>query len=146
MKFVNDKISDMKNIIPNTILGSNLNRYIKAAKLDRKRFAELTGCSPGQIKKYETGENQPSIIKAQTFAKVLNISLGDLVSETPIVKNTSSDNHDDRLAVIQKVWGLLPPSIQDAIFGMIEACSKQHGLSLEIKGAEKKNSQEKKSA
>lgn len=58
------------------------NTYIKECReksgLTVKEFADLVGCNPKSINRYEKGTSQPSIQTAKRMAKVLNISLDEL--------------------------------------------------------------------
>lgn len=49
--------------------------------LTQQQLADKVGISKSSIKKYETGINQPTLETAKKIAKVLNITLDELVKE-----------------------------------------------------------------
>jgi len=71
------------------VIANNLMKYRKKAKLTQVELAEKLNYSDKAVSKWERGDSLPDIIVLNDIAKLFNISLDSLISEsdeTPIVR------------------------------------------------------------
>lgn len=58
-----------------------LRKYRKAKGFTQKQLADIVGVKPHTISNYETGEREPPLALLKMFAKVLDCSVDDLLSD-----------------------------------------------------------------
>lgn len=69
----------------NPQLGENLKRFRKKAGYTQEELANRTGLSKMSIRRYETGERQPSLEALDNIAKALDIDVWDLYQSYIII-------------------------------------------------------------
>jgi transcriptional regulator with XRE-family HTH domain len=80
-----EKIENLKKIIRN-----NLVRYRKEAGLTQAQLAEKLGYSDKTVSKWEREEGVPDIYILKQIADLYNITVNDLITETPLIEKIKS--------------------------------------------------------
>lgn len=80
-----EKIENLKKIIRN-----NLIRYRKEAGLTQAQLAEKLGYSDKTVSKWEREEGVPDIYILKQIADLYNITVNDLITETPLIEKIKS--------------------------------------------------------
>ena len=94
-------------------LSRNISKQRQALGLTQAQLAERLGIETETLSRFERGKNLPSLLKLESLAGVLFTTVGDLLSEKPIVAE------DDAIAISSWLSRLNP---EDKLFarGMLK--------------------------
>jgi len=117
----------MKNINNRPDFSKNLIHLRKERKMTQSELAELTGISKRMVAYYETEAVKPPIDKIGVIAKVLNVSINDLlgIDEEPTTAQKELTNIDGRTLKKIKTILALPKHQRHIIYSMAESFLKQ---------------------
>lgn len=87
-------------------VGENIKRIRKKKGLTQRRLGELCGINEANIRKYESGKQNPKIETLARIASALNVDTYDLI-EIPFKPFTNSDDfqpHPDKNKILNDVY------------------------------------------
>lgn len=81
------KTEDAERIERQRIFGENLERLRKQKNLSRKELAEAIGVTENSMSAYALGRRSPTIDRLFSLAKVLDVTMAELLGEAPAVED-----------------------------------------------------------
>ena len=104
------------------ILSRNIIKFRKAKGLTQMQLAELSGLSKRMIAYYETNISNPPVRNLLAIAKALNVTIYDLLGETPTNGNVELFDDID-MRTLKKIMLIkeLPKRDRTMIYKMIDA-------------------------
>jgi transcriptional regulator with XRE-family HTH domain len=114
----------------------NLIKLRKKRGLSQKDLATLSELSPRMIAHYETQVSHPSLDKLQQLAQALNVSISELISNSP-PKQSESDDFLSTINVrtlkqLKKIMQLSPQD-RSNIYRMVDSLLEKRNISGEQK-------------
>jgi len=115
----------MKN---KNIFSENLKRLRKKFGLTQEELAKLSGVSRRMITYYETNPAEPSIKRVEKIAKVLNISIEELVGYKKMDVNLKSNfsNIDSRTLKKFKQILSLTPEQRHMVYAFVDSLTNKN--------------------
>ncbi len=89
------------------IIARNICNFRKKMKMTQSELAEKLNFSDKSVSKWERGESVPDVSVLMSLCEIFNITLNDIVSESPKAKTVSKANKTNKLIITLLSSGLV---------------------------------------